>query len=81
MTDLQKKKSGIDKFLSIIERIGNALPHPATLFASFAALIIILSWIASLFDLAVVHPGTGEIVTPVNLLSTEGLLHNAGTIR
>ncbi len=73
MSTLQKKKSGIDRFLSVIERIGNALPHPATLFASFALLIIILSWIASMFDMAVTHPGTGETVTPVNLLSTEGL--------
>ncbi|HEY4651660.1 MAG TPA: AbgT family transporter, partial [Pontibacter sp.] len=73
MTTLQKKKSGIDRFLSVIERIGNALPHPATLFAGFALLIILLSWVASLFDMAVVHPGTGETVTPVNLLSAEGL--------
>ncbi|NEM96921.1 AbgT family transporter [Pontibacter burrus] len=73
MTTLQKKKSGIDRFLSVIERIGNALPHPATLFAGFALLIIILSWVASLFDMAVVHPGTGETVTPVNLLSADGL--------
>src|SRR5690606_28483630 len=67
------RKSGIDRFLSIIERVGNALPHPATLFASFALLVIILSWVAAQFDLAVTHPGTGEVVTPVNLLSTEGL--------
>ena len=73
MSTVQKKKSGIDRFLSVIERIGNALPHPATLFAGFALLVIILSWVASLFDMAVVHPGTGETVTPVNLLSTEGL--------
>ncbi|MEJ8803247.1 AbgT family transporter [Pontibacter sp. H249] len=73
MTELQKKKSGVDKFLSVVERIGNALPHPATLFAGFALLVVILSWVASQFDLAVVHPGTGETVTPVNLLSAEGL--------
>ncbi|MFD3003350.1 AbgT family transporter [Pontibacter toksunensis] len=73
MADVQKKKSGVDRFLSVVERIGNALPHPATLFAGFALLVVILSWVASQFDLAVVHPGTGETVTPVNLLSTEGL--------
>ncbi len=73
MTELQKKKSGIDKFLSVVERIGNALPHPATLFAGFAFFVILLSWVAAQFDMAVVHPGTGETVTPFNLLSTEGL--------
>ncbi|WP_187261127.1 AbgT family transporter [Pontibacter beigongshangensis] len=73
MPELKKKKSWVDKFLSVIERIGNALPHPATLFAGFALLVVLLSWVASLFDLAVVHPGTGETITPVNLLSRDGL--------
>lgn len=66
-------KSWINKFLSIIERVGNALPHPATLFAGFAGFIILLSWFLSLFDLSVIHPGTGETITVVNLISTEGL--------
>jgi aminobenzoyl-glutamate transport protein len=36
-------------------------------------LVIILSGVTSLFDLEVVHPGTGETIKPVNLLSVEGL--------
>ena len=70
------KKSNLkatDRFLRIIERGGNALPHPATLFFLFALLVIILSWVMSLFDIEVVHPGTGDIVKPFNLLSVEGL--------
>lgn len=61
------------KFLTIIEKTGNALPHPATLFAIFAVLIIILSGITSLFHLEVVHPGTGEIIRPVNLMTVHGI--------
>lgn len=61
-----------DRFLSSVERIGNALPHPATLFALFALAIIVISWLTSLFDLAVEHPGTGEMIHPVNLMSVEG---------
>ncbi len=68
-----KKRSAVDRFLSVIERLGNALPHPATLFASFAALVVLLSWVAAQFNLSVVHPGTGEIITPVNLVSAKGL--------
>lgn len=60
-------------FLSAIEKIGNMLPHPATLFALFALGIIVISWIASQFDLQVQHPGTGETVTPVNLMTRFGL--------
>jgi aminobenzoyl-glutamate transport protein len=68
-----KKENWVDKFLSIIERVGNALPHPATLFAGFAFFVILLSWFLSLFDLSVIHPGTKESIGVVNLLSTEGL--------
>lgn len=65
--------STFDKFLAIIEKTGNALPHPATLFAIFALLVIVISAITSLFDLEVIHPGTGEIIRPVNLMTVEGL--------
>jgi aminobenzoyl-glutamate transport protein len=69
----ENKTSTIDKFLSIIEKAGNALPHPATLFAIFALLVVILSGFFSLMDISVLHPGTGETITPVNLISEYGL--------
>lgn len=68
-----EKKSLVDKLLSIVEKVGNALPHPATLFFLFAVGVIILSGIVSMFDVEVIHPGTGETVRPVNLLSIDGL--------
>ena len=37
----------VSRFLSAIERVGNALPHPATLFAIFAFGLILLSWLFS----------------------------------
>lgn len=67
------KKSAIDRFLTIVEKGGNALPHPATLFAILAITVVLLSWVASQFDLSVPHPTTGKEITPVNLLSVEGL--------
>ncbi len=70
---MNSRKSFFNRFLEFVEKVGNALPHPATLFFLFAVFVIILSGIASLFDLSVTHPGTGEIVAPVNLMSTEGL--------
>lgn len=68
-----KGKSRIDRFLGVIERLGNALPHPATLFAGFALFIVLLSGFLSLFNLEVIHPGTKETVTVTNLLSVAGL--------
>jgi aminobenzoyl-glutamate transport protein len=61
------------RFLDAIERIGNKLPDPITLFALFAALVVVVSWIASMAGTAAVHPGTGETITAVNLLSAEGI--------
>lgn len=61
------------RFLNVVEKIGNALPHPATLFAIFAFLILLFSLIAHWLDWEAMHPGTGEIIKPVNLLSIEGL--------
>ena len=58
----------IEKFLSLVENVGNKLPHPTTLFALFAFAVIILSWFVSMFDFQVIHPGTGEIIKPVSLL-------------
>ena len=67
------RRSAIDRFLNIVERGGNALPHPATLFAILALLVVLLSWVAAQMGVTVQHPGTGETVSPVNLLSIEGL--------
>ena len=60
-------------FLGTVERVGNRLPHPATLFAILAVVIVIASGIASKLGLEVIHPGTSELVRPVSLLSVEGL--------
>lgn len=71
--DVQKPKGFVKKFLYYVEKIGNALPHPATLFAIFAALIVVISWITAQFDITATNPATGEIIQPFNLLSVEGL--------
>ena len=68
-----KRLNIFNRFLNITERVGNALPNPATLFALFAVLILILSGIAYYFDWTAVHPTTGDVINPVNLLSKEGL--------
>lgn len=71
----KKAKSGriIEKFLAVIEAVGNKLPHPTALFALFALGVVVLSWLVSLFDFSAFHPGTGEEIKPVSLLSIEGL--------
>jgi len=39
----------------------------------FALLALVFSWLAWLIDWSAIHPGTNEEISPVNLLSSEGL--------
>jgi aminobenzoyl-glutamate transport protein len=63
----------LSRFLHVVEHTGNALPHPATLFALMSLLVVLVSAVAAQFDLSVVHPGTGETIRPVSLFSIPGL--------
>lgn len=69
---MKNKKSIMDRFLDIVERTGNLLPHPGTLFAIFAVAVVFLSGLAASFKISVIHPGTGELVYPVSLMNVEG---------
>lgn len=80
MARIPTPRFSADRFLSFVERAGNALPHPATLFAIFAGLVIALSWVCARLGLAAAHPGTGELVQPVNLLSRDGLHRMLGSL-
>jgi aminobenzoyl-glutamate transport protein len=62
-----------DKFLNIIEKGGNLLPHPATLFFIFAVLIVAASGVASWAGIEVQHPAKDEMIKPVNLFSIDGI--------
>jgi aminobenzoyl-glutamate transport protein len=67
------KSSFFHRFLNLVERVGNRLPNPSTLFALLCGLVIVLSWLFSRAGVQVVHPATGQAVQVVNLLSLEGL--------
>jgi aminobenzoyl-glutamate transport protein len=63
----------LSSLFKAIERFGNALPHPAILFALFSVGVILLSSLATRVGVQTRHPGSGEIIVPVDLLSLEGL--------
>ncbi|MEN8193606.1 MAG: AbgT family transporter [Bacteroidota bacterium] len=67
------KDSFFQKFLNWTEKVGNALPHPATLFAIFAVSALLFSALGHYLSWEVVHPATKEIVRPINLLSHDGI--------
>lgn len=66
-------KKIFNRFLDVIEKVGNLLPHPATLFALFAFLIIIISDIAARLNLTVTLPNSEKLIVPFSLLSIKGL--------
>ncbi len=69
-----RKKSVIDRMLDVIERLGNKLPDPITLFVIMAGLVLLLSWFLSLIGVSAIRPGTEEVIQVKNLLSREGLI-------
>jgi aminobenzoyl-glutamate transport protein len=61
------------RLLDAIERIGNALPNPATLFLIFAGIVLLVSWWAASTGVSVVHPKDGSTLAAVNLLDAAGI--------
>lgn len=69
------------RFLNIVERLGNLLPHPITLFALFCVAVILVSGIAGYFELTVADPrpegahgrGADGLIHVVSLMNAEGL--------
>lgn len=68
------KKKIIERFLDGVEKAGNKLPDPVTLFVIMAFLILGLSWIMAKFNVSAVKPGTDESIAVINLLNQEGLI-------
>lgn len=61
------------RMLDYVEIVGNKLPHPATLFAGLALLVVLISWIAHLAGTTAQHPVDGQSIYAKSLLSGEGL--------
>ncbi|MBR3120716.1 AbgT family transporter [Oceanobacillus profundus] len=68
------KKGFFQRFLDFVEASGNKLPHPVTLFAILALIVLLLSAAFQPLGISVEHPGEeGSTVEIKNLLSAEGI--------
>jgi aminobenzoyl-glutamate transport protein len=76
----QEKLPRLVRAMAVIERAGNALPHPFWLFWILAALLAVVSAVLAGLDVSVVSPSDGETVTVRNLLSGEGLAMATSTM-
>jgi aminobenzoyl-glutamate transport protein len=66
-------KPFLERWLGTIERIGNKLPDPVSLFLILIALTMGGSWLAAMLQVTAMHPGTGDAINVVNLLSAAQL--------
>lgn len=67
------RQGALGKTLERIEKLGNALPNPATLFAILAVAIVFLSGLLAAAGLSAKHPTTGQDIQAVSLLNVAGL--------
>lgn len=58
------------RILNKIEKVGNTMPDPVTLFVFLTLIVMGISWLAS--GVTVTNPATKESVSVVNLLSKDG---------
>ena len=66
-------KNHFNAILDTIERVGNRLPHPATLFFLMAVIVAAISAIGAGLELSALHPATGETIEARSLLSANGI--------
>lgn len=67
------KRPWLERALAFVERGGNALPHPATLFLLMAVFAVLASAVGHALGLEAIHPATKAPIQVTNLLSVAGM--------
>lgn len=83
MEQTVQKKSLFNRFLDFVERVGNKMPQPLTMFGIFAVVILILSVVGSAMGWSatgeMLDSATGQVtmqtVTMQNLLTRDGIIY------
>src|SRR5690554_2297229 len=72
----EQERGWFTRFLDTVEWLGNLLPHPVTLFAIFAGVVVVASGLAGYFNVSVLDPRPGSLGEEIfvnSLVSGEGL--------
>ncbi|MFE6160949.1 AbgT family transporter [Streptomyces sp. NPDC056486] len=70
----------IIRAMAVVERAGNALPHPFWLFWILSGILAVISAVLAGFDVSVIAPGDGKHVAVQSLLSGDGLAMAVSTM-
>jgi len=73
LSKLNLHKNLLEPMLQWIEKAGNRLPDPVTIFVLLCFLVVIVSGIAGVMGISVIHPATGETIEVVSLLTPVGI--------
>ncbi len=76
----KEKKGAFNKFLDFVERSGNKLPHPVTLFAIFIAVLAVASAVLAAMGVSVEYTGYNRstgVIEPMTV-SAKSLLNGSG---
>nr|WP_162495453.1 AbgT family transporter [Clostridioides difficile] len=77
----KNKDSGLlMRALNVVERAGNKLPDPVTIFLLLCIIVVVLSAVISNLGVEEIHPSTKEVVKVVNLLEKEQIQSYLGSI-
>lgn len=80
LTDSTTQSNRMTRFLKVVEALGNALPHPVTLFLIFAVGVVLLSGLLGWLNVSVVDPrpvgakgrADNGLIEVVSLLNADG---------
>ncbi len=61
------------RLLDVVERVGNRLPDPITIFVILAFVVLFASWLCARLGVSAVHPKDGSLILAVNLLDRDGV--------
>ena len=69
--ELSTKKSFFQKFLDFVEKVGNKLPNPVTLFVILSLIVIVISQILEMMGVAVTYEASKTVdgVTKIEKVS------------
>ncbi len=71
--ELRVKRPLLDRIMDGVERVGNNLPDPITMFLALAVIVVIVSAICSAAGVSAINPADGEKVEVFNLFSVAGI--------
>jgi aminobenzoyl-glutamate transport protein len=66
-TESVAKKTGMQNFLDVVERVGNKVPHPAVIFLMLLGLVVVLSQVLHMMGTSVTY----EVIVPKQSPVTE----------